>query len=114
MIVKQNDPVNHPSHYTQGGIECFGQQLQGFRVVAKPEGVLAALRHEGKKCDGKQAERIAWRNVKDWIAAQIALIEAEQATMDELFLPYLIGKDDRTLYEAVQSGQLMLESGISK
>lgn len=23
MIVKQNDPVNHPSHYTQGGIECI-------------------------------------------------------------------------------------------
>lgn len=65
------------------------------------------------KCDIAQAERIAWRNVKDWIAAQVALVEAEQATMDELFLPKLVGKNDLTLYQTFQTGQLMLGDGSS-
>jgi len=35
-----------------------------------------------------QARRIAWRIIKDWVAAQMALIEAEQASMPQIFLPY--------------------------
>jgi hypothetical protein len=38
----------------------------------------------------RQARRIAWRIIKDWVAAQMALIEAEQATMAQVFLPYAI------------------------
>lgn len=69
---------------------------------------------ENTKCDAEQAERIAWRNVKDWIAAQVALVETEQATMDELFLPKLVDRNERALYEAFQSGRLMLGDGRSK
>ena len=47
--------------------------------------------------------------MKDWIAAQVALVETEQATMDELFLPKLVDRNERTLYEAFQTGRLMLE-----
>lgn len=63
------------------------------------------------KCDDEQAERIAWRNLKDWIAAQVALVETEQATMDELFFPKLIDRNEKTLYEVFQTGQLMLGDG---
>lgn len=38
----------------------------------------------------KQARRCAWRIIKDWVAAQMALIEAEQATLVQVFLPYAI------------------------
>jgi len=37
-----------------------------------------------------QSRRIAWRIIKDWVAAQMALIEAEQASMAQVFLPYAI------------------------
>ncbi len=92
------------------GLECNGF-LQGFRLEANPQGVMRVMQKERMKCDLEQAERIAWRNVKDWIAAQVALVETEQATMDELFLPKLVGKNEKTLYQTFQSGQLMLGDG---
>ena len=40
-----------------------------------------------------RSRRIAWRIIKDWVAAQIALIEAEQATLAQVFLPYAVMQD---------------------
>ena len=92
-------------------LSCNGV-LHGFRLDAKPEGVMSVMKKDGVKCTEEQAERIAWRNLKDWIYAQVALIETEQATMDELFLPMLVdNNNERTLYEAFQSGVLMLGEG---
>lgn len=45
----------------------------------------------------EHAERVCWRVVKDWIAAQMALIAARQATLDEVMLPYLITSTGRPL-----------------
>ena len=85
--------------------------LNGFRLEAKPEGVIRVMQKERTKCTNEQAERIAWRNIKDWIAAQVALVETEQASMAELFLPKLVDRNERTLFEVFQSGQLMLGDG---
>ena len=49
--------------------------------------------------------------IADWIAAQVALVETEQATMDELFFPKLVDRNEKTLYEVFQTGQLMLGDG---
>jgi hypothetical protein len=47
-----------------------------------------------------QAERTAWRIVKDWLLAQLAILEAETVTLDEIMLPYMIDTDsDVTVYE---------------
>lgn len=93
-------------------LDCGGA-LHGFRLEAKPQGVMSVMAQERIKCDAAQAERIAWRNIKDWIAAQVALVETEQATMDELFLPKLVDRNERTLYQAFQSGRLMLEGEVN-
>jgi hypothetical protein len=45
----------------------------------------------------EQAERVAWRIVKDWLAAQLALIDAQMASLDEVMLPYLVTAPNRTL-----------------
>ena len=79
--------------------------MAGFKIDARPDGVAAVMKKDGIKCDAAQAERIAWRNVKDWISAQLALVETEQATMEQVFLPYLLDAGEKTLYEKV------LESG---
>ena len=89
-----------------------GDVLQGYRLDARPNGVLAAMEKDRMRCDEVQAENIAWRNVKDWIAAQIALVETEQATMEELFLPMMTGKTGETLYEVFQSGRLLPGGGV--
>lgn len=93
-------------------LDCGGT-LHGFRLEAKPHGVMSVMTKERIKCDAAQAERIAWRNIKDWIAAQVALVETEQATMDELFFPKLVDRNERTLYQAFQSGCLMLEGEVN-
>ena len=79
--------------------------MAGFRIDAKPEGVIRVMKKDGKKCDEAQAERIAWRNVKDWIAAQLALVETEQAAMEQVFLPYLLDQTDTTLYQRMLERQ---------
>lgn len=50
-----------------------------------------------------QATRIAWRVMKDWINAQMALVEIEMVTIPQVFLPWAIMRDGRTLAEHVES-----------
>ncbi len=60
-----------------------------------------------------QAERVAWRVVKDWLEAQVALIEAEMATLDQVMLPYLVVRDDgATLYEAYREREQTAIGGV--
>lgn len=58
-----------------------------------------------------QAERVAWRIVKDWVEAQLAIIRTEMVTLDEVMLPYMRGDDSRTIYELYRDQQLTLGSG---
>lgn len=87
-------------------------QLVGFRIDAKPAGVMRVMQKDKVKCDADKAENIAWRNVKDWIAAQIALVETEQASMQEVFLPYLVisknTEPPMTLFEKFDQQQFLL------
>jgi hypothetical protein len=48
-----------------------------------------------------QAARVAWRILKDWVDAQLAIIETEQVTITEVFLPYMIiaNTGNKTVYE---------------
>jgi hypothetical protein len=38
----------------------------------------------------EHAGRVAWRVVKDWLAAQLALVAAEMASLETVMLPYLV------------------------
>lgn len=87
--------------------------LLGFKLPANVEGVRAVFARQKVRAQEGQAERTAWRNVRDWVLAQMAIIEAGQAQMDEVFLPYLTDNSGATLFEVYQSGRLTLsENGI--
>lgn len=59
-----------------------------------------------------QAVRTAWRIVKDWVEAQMALVETRMVTTAQVFLPYAVMKDGRTLTEHVaENPKLMLGDG---
>lgn len=79
-----------------------------FRLPARAEAVQSVMRDQGVKCDIAKAENIAWRNVKDWIEAQFAMVETGQADTAEVFLPYLLD-GGRTLYEVM--GERLLGAG---
>lgn len=51
----------------------------------------------------EQAARVAWRIIKDWIEAQIALVQANQVTMEQVFLPFIQDDNGQTLYSALES-----------
>lgn len=61
-----------------------------------------------QKKDGKiktnptyeQAERVAWRIIKDWIEAQMAILESKQVVFEEIFLPYMLNNKGQTFFEA--------------
>jgi hypothetical protein len=48
----------------------------------------------------QHAANVAWRIVKDWLEAQVAIIAAEMTTLDEVMLPWLQLRGGRTLYQA--------------
>lgn len=56
-------------------------------------------RQEYERKTAEQAERVAWRIVKDWTEAQLALIETGQAEMAQVFLPYMQSQNGHTMYE---------------
>ncbi|MGN0179562.1 MAG: hypothetical protein ACI4DY_09000 [Monoglobaceae bacterium] len=49
--------------------------------------------------------------MRDWILAQMALVESCDVPVDQVFLPYLSDNTGRTLYEVYQSGQLLIGDG---
>lgn len=90
--------------------------LREFKLPANVAGVYAAIQKDRavppRYKDKAQAHRIAWRILKDWIEAQVALIECGMASLDEVMLPYMLGPTGDTfaqLYRANQ-GQLAIEA----
>lgn len=57
------------------------------------------------------AERVAWRVIKDWLAAQLALVQTEMAALDQVMLPYLHVDGERTMYAAYCDRENVLALG---
>ena len=52
----------------------------------------------------QQAVRTSWRILKDWVEAQMALLETGMVTMDEILLLYMLS-GGQTLYQALAAGE---------
>lgn len=85
---------------------------RGIRLPANVDAVHAVLIQQKVKCDREQAERVAWRIVKNWIDVQMAILESEMVQIDEIFLPYMLNRTGQTVFEAYRNNQLALESGV--
>lgn len=81
---------------------------RGVRLPANVDAVHKVLTRQKIKCDREQAERVAWRIVKDWVETQMAILESEMVQMDEIFLPYMVNNNGQTLFEAYRNNQLLL------
>jgi hypothetical protein len=55
--------------------------------------------------------RVAWRNIRDWVMAQLALYETEIVEMPQVFLPFATDAKGQTLYEKMAEGKFLLGSG---
>ena len=94
---------------------------QGIKLPSNVERVQEVLRQQRNNpkvrnrtsidASYEQAERVAWRIVKDWLGAQLAILETEMVSPDQVFLPYFVDQSGRTLYEAYNAGRLALTEG---
>lgn len=83
--------------------------LRAIRLPANVDAVRKVLAKQKVKCDREQAERVAWRIVKDWVEAQMAILESEMVQIDEIFLPYMVNNSGQTLFQAYRNNQILLE-----
>jgi hypothetical protein len=79
--------------------------------------ILKRQKAKGSKLDAspEQAERVAWRILKDWTEAQMAIVETEMMRMEEVFFARIYNPiTGKTLFEAVKPQQFLLEKGTGK
>lgn len=87
---------------------------RGFMLPANIDGVLFVFKQQKLKGDRAQAEKTGWRNIRDWVLAQMAIIEAGMASIDEVFLPYLTDGRGNTLYGLYSNGHLALPGNTER
>lgn len=92
-------------------ISLDGQPIS-FRLPSDWKPVLAVLQRDPKVPRSyktqSQAIRVAWRIIKDWVEAQLALVATRMVTTEQVFLPYAIMKDGRTLSEGISENPGLL------
>ena len=85
----------------------IGGKKAGFRLPCDWRPVLQLMEQDPKVprrlCDQTQAVRVAWRIIKDWVEAQMALVDTSMVKTEEVFLPYMMMKDGKTLAETMQT-----------
>ena len=95
----------------------YGPEVK-YRQMARADAVKRILsqqkagsrRPASIKADDEQAIRTAWRNVKDLLTTQMTMLEYEQVTAEELFLPTAVQRNGKTLFENYRE-RLMLADG---
>lgn len=93
----------------------LNDKLVAFSLPANYSGVLKSMQNDPKVPKrlntDEQALKVSWRIIKNWVEAQMAIVEAQLADIAEVFLPYAITKSGTTLYKEIESnGMLMIES----
>lgn len=83
--------------------------MVSFRLPANIKSIYVVLQNDPdvprRLRTMEQASRVAWRIIKDWLRAQLAIVEAEQAEMVEVFLPYAQNPETgQTLFRMLEAG----------
>jgi len=89
----------------------------GFKLPCNWRAVLEVINADRKIRHGyktnDQAIRTAGRIIFEWVRTQLALVEVNMVTVPQVFLPYAIMRDGKTLSEHVERDPSLL-LGLSK
>ncbi len=83
-----------------GGVHKVLQQER--RSGGKIAGLHLSAAERDRLASRDRAADIAWRVVKDWLEATLALIAHGMADLTEVMLPHLVVDEGRTLWQAYQ------------
>jgi hypothetical protein len=80
--------------------------VMSFRMPANIEAVQAILRRQFRSGRSRfttreHASKVAWRILKDWVEAQLALLRTGQVTIEQAFLSYMQDNTGQTVYEGL-------------
>jgi hypothetical protein len=97
----------------------FSLEINGrphtFRLPARVENVERLL--YGKKdlteTQKQQAYKTAWANIRDWISAQMALLDTGMVKPEEIFLPYMQDREGVTFFERMEQRGFLLGDGTA-
>jgi hypothetical protein len=101
------------SYRGDGRVEAlsFQYQKRGYKLPANTEKcyeLLFANKHGSKQLQEEQAEKIAWRVIKDWLHAQLSLIRIGQADVEQVMLPYM-WDGEKSFYDKFKASDFSLE-----
>lgn len=66
------------------------------------------LKEQKQFKNDSHAYRVALANLKDWLDAQMAILQTGMVEFPQIFLPYMTGQDGKTLYEMVRDNNYLL------
>jgi hypothetical protein len=87
------------------------EQAQAVLKRQWDDGMISHKRGREQTYGYEQAYRVAWRNILDWVQAQMALLEIGMAKMEEVFLPYMLDSQGHTFFEWMEQRGFLLDSG---
>lgn len=98
--------------------------LHNFKLPARYENVERIFYNQKNKnarsewqrkkltdAEKEQAYRTAWANIRDWLTAQMALLDTEMVKFEEVFLPYMTNQSGETYFEVLEQNQFKLTDG---
>jgi hypothetical protein len=59
----------------------------------------------------EQAIKVSWRIIKDWVEAQMAIVETKMVKTEQVFLPYAVERNGKTVYDNMIESKVLLNSG---
>jgi len=83
-----------------------GPEIVSYRLPCRTTAVRDVLKRQrvaARYLTPDHVERVAWRILGDWIAAQVAIIETEMVTLPQVMLPYMRTEDGSTVFERYQT-----------
>jgi hypothetical protein len=93
-----------------------GEGIIPFKLPAKRDPIKRLFLKEYKRpskaqeeAAAAQADRTAWKNVKEWVELQATMIKLEQVEFLEVFLPYVFNfQRHQTFFESIKENNFKL------
>lgn len=88
--------------------------LLPIKMPVRIKNIEQVFKKDGVKYKTEQPYKTGWKNVHDWIAAQLALLETEMVQMEEIFLPYILMNKDVTAFDYFSKNNYQLPGGVEE
>lgn len=90
-----------------------GRGVIAFRMPCNWRGTLSAMNRDKsiplRLQTSEHARRVCWRVIRDWLRAQLTLVESGVSTVHEVMMPWMITEDGTTV-----SSRIFSDSGFLK